>query len=189
MIRILVFADDVSYSSGLQKVLNREDMGIVGAGSDIRSLLRDSSRAEILLIQSDRSPSPELREWLNHSEAPPAVLVVSSKSSTVRAYSRLPFSNWGALPPNARGTSLAAAIRCLAEGLTVADPGLIDGGSKEISLSPREKEVIGLKEIADDLGISENTVKFHVTSLYGKLGAGNRIEAIREGIRLGLLTL
>jgi DNA-binding NarL/FixJ family response regulator len=63
-------------------------------------------------------------------------------------------------------------------------------------LTPREAEVLALlaqglanKQIAVVLGISEHTVKFHVSSIYGKLGVGNRTEAVRVGARRGLILL
>jgi len=45
------------------------------------------------------------------------------------------------------------------------------------------------KEIAARLAISEHTVKFHVASILGKLGAGSRTEAVSLGIRRGLILL
>jgi two-component system, NarL family, response regulator LiaR len=63
-------------------------------------------------------------------------------------------------------------------------------------LTPRERAVLALldrgqqnKEIAADLGISECIVKFHLSSICGKLGAGNRTEAVRIAVRQGLLEL
>lgn len=63
-------------------------------------------------------------------------------------------------------------------------------------LTPREGEVLqrlasglGNKQIADQLHISEHTVKFHVASILGKLGAGTRTEAVALGIRQGLVLL
>ena len=64
------------------------------------------------------------------------------------------------------------------------------------TLTERESEVLELlaqglanKQIALELGISEHTIKFHVSSIYTKLGVTNRIEAIRLGARLGLIVL
>ncbi len=61
-------------------------------------------------------------------------------------------------------------------------------------LTPREIEILrtmgdgfGNKEIAVRFGISENTVKFHVGSVMGKLGAGSRTEAVMLGIRHGIV--
>lgn len=64
------------------------------------------------------------------------------------------------------------------------------------ALTPREIEVLELlaeglpnKAIAARLDISDQTVKFHVSSICGKLGAANRTEAVRRAVRGGLITL
>lgn len=66
----------------------------------------------------------------------------------------------------------------------------------EEPLTPREVQVVALlaeglpnKAIASRLGISDQTVKFHVASLCGKLGASNRTEAVRLAVRGGIVTL
>jgi DNA-binding NarL/FixJ family response regulator len=63
-------------------------------------------------------------------------------------------------------------------------------------LTPREIEVLELlaeglpnKAIATRLSISDQTVKFHVSSISGKLGARNRTDAVRRAVRRGLITL
>ena len=63
-------------------------------------------------------------------------------------------------------------------------------------LTTREREVLALvaeglsnKAIAQELGISDQTVKFHVASITGKLGAANRTEAVRRAVRQGLIVL
>ena len=63
-------------------------------------------------------------------------------------------------------------------------------------LTPREVQVLELlaeglpnKAIAERLGISDQTVKFHVSSISGKLGAANRTDAVRRAVRRGLITL
>jgi len=81
------------------------------------------------------------------------------------------------------------------------DPLLLDAplqGEEQLvePLTEREAEVLQLlaqglanKQIALTLSISEHTVKFHVSGIYAKLGATNRTEAVRLGVRQGLIIL
>ena len=71
-----------------------------------------------------------------------------------------------------------------------------DDGSLVEALTPREIEVLELvaeglpnKAIAARLGISDQTVKFHLASITGKLGAANRTDAVRRAVRRGLIAL
>jgi DNA-binding NarL/FixJ family response regulator len=82
--------------------------------------------------------------------------------------------------------------------LLTSPPGLEDaeGPSVDEPLTPREIEVLELlaeglpnKAIASQLGISDQTVKFHVSSISGKLRAANRTDAVRKAVRRGLITL
>ena len=70
-----------------------------------------------------------------------------------------------------------------------------DGGLIE-SLTTREHEVLVLvadglsnREIAHDLAISEHTVKFHLASVFGKLGVSTRTEAAHRAVRLGIIQI
>ena len=84
-----------------------------------------------------------------------------------------------------------------ADAILIATPG--HGREEPIpveTLTARETEVLELlaeglsnKAIAARLGISDQTVKFHVASIGGKLGAANRTEAVRLAIRRGLIAL
>ena len=71
-----------------------------------------------------------------------------------------------------------------------------DADAVEATLTPRELDVLALmaeglsnKRIAERLGISDQTVKFHVASIGGKLNALNRTDAVRRGLRRGLISL
>jgi two-component system nitrate/nitrite response regulator NarL len=113
-----------------------------------------------------------------------------------------------ALPRDAGGESLAAAIRAAIQGLVVLDESFASALLGDVrdapppapdlveSLTPREAEVLQLlsqglpnKGIAQRLGISDHTVKFHVNAILGKLGVQSRGEAIVQAVRLGLVTL
>ncbi|MDP6039711.1 MAG: response regulator transcription factor [Candidatus Latescibacteria bacterium] len=71
---------------------------------------------------------------------------------------------------------------------------LLDSVNNPDALTARQKEVLQLlatgqlnKEIADHLNISERTVKFHVSEILAKLGAGNRTEAVAVATQRGLI--
>ena len=72
----------------------------------------------------------------------------------------------------------------------------VPNGAAPEALTPREREVLTLlaeglpnKAIAARLGISDQTVKFHVAAICGKLGAANRTDAVRLAIRGGLIAI
>jgi DNA-binding NarL/FixJ family response regulator len=102
----------------------------------------------------------------------------------------------GLLPHDASVAEVDAALRAVAAGLTVRAPrrqsrnfGPLPEGSP-VLLTPREIEVLvalgnGLsnKAAARRLGISPHTVKFHIESLFRKLGAGSRAEAVAKGLK------
>ena len=95
----------------------------------------------------------------------------------------------------ARGSGIAADALLLVPTALASD-GDEDETTVVESLTPRESEVIELvaeglsnKAIAARLGISDQTVKFHLTSITGKLGAVNRTDAVRRAVRQGLITL
>jgi NarL family two-component system response regulator YdfI len=111
------------------------------------------------------------------------------------------------LPSNATGPQIAAATEAAAVGLLVVHSSEIDAlfQAREISefpetlaeaLTSREVEVLRLlaegltnKEVAARLTLSEHTIKFHVASIMGKLGANSRTEAVMLGIRHGIVLI
>ncbi|MEZ4499836.1 MAG: response regulator transcription factor [Thermomicrobiales bacterium] len=112
------------------------------------------------------------------------------------------------LPAEVDGGALYAAVRAVAQGLSVIDTGfagsagvvwrqpLIHASEHADQLTARETEVLNLvaqgwpnKTIASTLGISEHTVKFHVGSILGKLGAESRTEAVTIATRRGIVVI
>jgi DNA-binding NarL/FixJ family response regulator len=95
-----------------------------------------------------------------------------------------------------------AGILVVADGEGQPDVNVVQAdGTHEEAVAPealtvREQEVLELlveglsnRRAAGRLGISEHTVKFHVASIYGKLGASSRADVIRRAARRGLITI
>jgi DNA-binding NarL/FixJ family response regulator len=130
------------------------------------------------------------------------VLLVGSPSDRARLRAELN----GALEIGGEFATLAAARAADAgvDVIVVAEGGIrsapahddTDDAEFEEPLTAREVQVLELlaeglpnKAIAARLGISDQTVKFHVSSISGKLGAANRTDAVRRAVRRGLITL
>ena len=84
----------------------------------------------------------------------------------------------------------------LAVSATSRAPHAVPDGRLVEELTARERDVLGLvaegrpnREIALRLGISEHTVKFHLASLFGKLQASTRTQAVRRALEWGLIDL
>jgi DNA-binding NarL/FixJ family response regulator len=130
------------------------------------------------------------------------VLLVGSPSDRARLRAELN----GALEVAGEFATLAAARAADlgVDAIVVAEDGArsvpaddgTDDSAFEEALTAREVQVLELlaeglpnKAIAARLGISDQTVKFHVSSISGKLGAANRTDAVRRAVRSGLITL
>lgn len=134
------------------------------------------------------------------------MLWLHSTSEGVMALDAVPDRPIGRLPVGATDVQLAAAVNALAHGLSVSLPEAIHlpysvvppAATEELAepLTARELEVLELmakglanREIADALGISSHTAKFHVAQILDKTGSATRTEAVRQGLRLGLIGL
>lgn len=146
--------------------------------------------------------------WLADPEAladAPAVVALGSPDWAA-LLPELVAGGWAALPADATPAELLAGVLGAAAGLAVLPPGQVgvpensdDADEPELSditLTPRELDVLNLlalglsnKRAARDLGVSESTVKFHVASLYSKLGVQSRAGAVARGIGLGLVSV
>ena len=135
------------------------------------------------------------------------VVLVGSVSDCARLRARLAGTSID-IVDEARTLAAARAAGIDADAFMLASPPLqTDRGEfhdrldvtdrvKEEPLTPREIQVLELlaeglpnKAIAARLDISDQTVKFHVSSICGKLGAANRTDAVRRALRRGLITL
>ena len=108
------------------------------------------------------------------------------------------------LRDDATAEELAAAIAAARAGLVALHPDALSGAAAAraaprggaAALTPREIEILEMmaegmsnRTIAGRLGISSQTVKFHVASILAKLGAASRTEAVTFGVRRGLIAL
>lgn len=171
--------------------------------------LAEAPPIDVLLVTSTAGLDAA---WLDDSDAPPAVLLLTDQdpegsAAALAALARLPLRGWGLLPLDTGRSELLAAIHAVYEGLAVAPPGLLsmasgprafppDADQGAPTLTAREVQVLGLlvqgmanKQIALALGISEHTVKFHISGIYQKLGVANRAEAVRRAVQQGLVYL
>ena len=112
----------------------------------------------------------------------------------------------GILSIHATAAQLHAALLAIRCGLQVVDPAFMRANAAEPAppkpaffteeLTTREQQVLTLmaeglanKEISSRLGISTHTVKFHISSILGKLNAASRTEAVSIGVKSGRLVI
>lgn len=203
-VRVLVIAEDPLVRANLAGIV-RSDPGLLLAGQELppsppeRSLV--SPRPEVILWDAGwRNETAEGWEALAQ-EGAAVVLLVRDETAGRSAWAA---GARGVLSRDAAAARIQAALAAAGQGLVVLDAGVF--GSPESrpapdlqpaeSLTERELEVLRLvgeglsnKEIAARLSISESTVKFHVNSILGKLGAQSRTEAAMIAARAGLIPL
>ncbi len=206
-LRVLVVSDDPLARTGLALLLaDRNGLVVSGqAGTDDDWPGPDEPGAPHVLVWDlglgPQTGLPFLREAAD--PAGPSILAIVADETD--AQEALAAGARGALPRNADGDRLAAALRALAQGLLILDDSFAPlllrntpAPPEELAepLTPRELEVLQLlsqglpnKRIAQRLGISEHTAKFHVNAILGKLGVQSRSEAIVHAVRLGLVVL
>jgi DNA-binding NarL/FixJ family response regulator len=123
------------------------------------------------------------------------VVIVGAPPARARLHARLPEGI--EVVGEARTIREARALGAAADAFLVADGAREEREAVDIEpLTTREHEVLELlalglanKSIAGRLGISDQTVKFHVASICGKLGAVNRTDAVHRALQYGLLPL
>ena len=169
----------------------------------------EAARYDVLLVDlgSERAAG-----WLRNLGAeplPPAIILLTEEARRTLGAEALRVGVRALLPRRASGEEIIAAIEAVATGLIVIHPdtvGLfhpVPSASRQADaviarqpLTPREIEVLGMiaeglgnKIIAARLGISQHTVKFHIASIFVKLNAGSRTEAVTIGVRQGLILI
>ncbi len=213
MIKVVVAAPSLALRAGLRALLAADpEIDVVGEAATISAARRIEPLVDVLVAAGsaaesleDLSGSPGIH--ISADSSPPALLLlVGDQPDSPRPPNSLGWRAWGLLPVDCSAEELLAAVKALQHGLLVGDPSLmqpylpsmVENTEEEPveALTEREAQVLqrlaqGLanKQIAVSLGISEHTVKFHVSAIYSKLGATNRTEAVRIGVRQGIIVL
>lgn len=206
MIRVLIVDDHPVVHDGVAAVLNRTpDIRLVESVETIDAAVSavNAAAPDVVLLDIRLSGTDGLSEIGKLLAVRPGLRVVMFSAYDLDEYV------FGAIRAGARGYvlkgagggELIAAIRKVHAGESYLSPSLstklVDemqsrGGSR--LLTARELMVLRLvaaglpnREIATSLGISERTVKFHVTTILNKLGADNRAQAVALAARRGIL--
>ncbi len=218
-LKVLIVADDPLARAGLAAALTHgAGVTVVGqiegksATPSALEVFRPTVVVWDLGWESDGGPAAGLEQLSALSEgAIPIVALVSDQRQAVGAWLA---GSRGLLLRASPGANLRAAVTAVSQGLMTLDPELSPAllpsversGEKpagpEFSepttreLTPRETQVLQLlaeglpnKVIASQLDISEHTVKFHINSIMGKLGAQSRTDAVMRATRSGLILL
>jgi DNA-binding NarL/FixJ family response regulator len=201
VIRVLIVDDQVLIRDGLRSLLSAQlDLEVVGDAED------GAAAIELIhqLTQADQAPDVvllDIRMPVMDGVAATEQIVTKFPGCRVLILTTFDDEEYvsQAVRHGARGyllkgtpaTDLAMAIRSIYQGYSYLGPGLMAKamsppvlGSLESDLTPREQQVLQLlaqgsenREIAHSLGISERTVKNHITNILTRLGLKNRTQA------------
>lgn len=215
--RVLVVAESPVVRAGLESILVREsDVTVVGGVSSgdgtLAQQIEEHDPDVVLLELGPEDEADVARPVLVSAPSggrAPAVVVIAQSPDGALVAAALRSGARVVLARDATGEEIVAATRAAAAGLAAFPSALMDGvlraapsparesaAAPDAELSPRELEVLrmlaeglGNKQIAGRLGVSEHTVKFHLGSIFQKLHASTRTEAVTIGLRRGLLLL
>lgn len=217
MTSVLVVATDLIVRAGLESILRTSpELSVVGIASNtdtLAALIATRSPDVVLMelgLQDDETVSEKLVTLSTLATPTPTIVALTDAASSDWITEALRLGIRAVLPRSATAEEILHTVVAVAAGLVVLHPDVIDvllpilpsvGRTVDDSapvqaLTPREIEVLGMiaeglgnKAIARRLGISEHTVKFHVSSIFTKLNASSRTEAVTLGARQGLIML
>jgi DNA-binding NarL/FixJ family response regulator len=165
-----------------------------------------ASKSDVLVADLDTSAlAAAMIHFLEEAPAGTGTVALIDEPEPVWVRSALAASINAILARDAGADDLQLALRAADAGFVLLHPTSVRGLAPDNSphttddavsedLTAREAQILrlvsfglGNKEIAGKLAISEHTVKFHMSSILGKLNAGSRTEAVTLGIRRGLI--
>ncbi len=179
-----------------REVLEESGLHVIGHVPGPAAMPRDES-ADVVLLTDDRLLEEIGDQW--RDRVAPAIVVLTNDERIAPALASLGLHGWGVVGHDSRVADIAAAVAAAARGFAVT-PATSEAADAEESipleaLTAREREVLQLvseglpnKAIAARLGVSDHTVKFHLSSIFGKLGVSTRTEAVRAAVRAGLIS-
>ena len=208
-IRILVADDHPIVRDGLVAILSAhpgfEVVGEAGDGVEtLRHVVERRPDVVLLDLEMPTMDGVEVLQRLRQSGSSARVIVFTAFDTDDRILAAVRAGAQGYLLKGAPRDEIFEAVRIVHAGNSllqpvvasrllrqVSDDGVVAQGIR--SLTSRELEVLRLvmrglqnKEIAHELVVTERTVKFHVSSILMKLGAGNRTEAVAIATKYGL---
>ena len=207
MIRVMVVDDHPIVRQGLVSVLGDEDdLEVVGEARTGREAVALASRLQpdvvLLDLEMPDLDGVEAIPQLLGARPGLAVLVFTAYDTDERVLGAVRAGARGYLLKGASADEIARGIRSVHAGGSYLEPRVASKLLAEVTsphrpasaLSERERDVLRLvaeglptKQIALNLSISERTVKFHVNSIFHKLGADNRAQAVALAVQRGLL--
>lgn len=206
MIRILVIDDHPVVREGLVSSLEDDpEFEVVGAAGSLEEALPQvtARRPDVILLDLElpRVDGLSAIPILGGAHADARILILTAYDTDERVLGAIRSGARGYLLKGAPLSEIARAIRAVHAGETYLEPRIaskvvaeLGPGRKSGALSRREREVLRLiadgqsnKQIAQSLGITERTVKFHVASVLNKLGAENRAQAVALAGQRGLI--
>jgi DNA-binding NarL/FixJ family response regulator len=202
-IRLLLVDDHPVVRRGLRGYLELEpDFTVVGeAGDGDEALKAIADLAPDVVLLDLKMPGLDGQGVLERLEQDgPRILVLTSATDAERVPAAIAAGAAGFVYKDIDPDALASAIRTIHSGQMLLAPvamrGLMSGNggtSTAPSLTPRESQVLGLiakgqtnRQIARALGVSEKTVKTHVTNLLRRIGAADRTQAALWAVRHGI---
>lgn len=205
-IKIFVADDHPIVREGLVAVLETQaDFEIVGEAADGQQVIEKvlETEADILFLDlaMPHKDGVQVIEFLQQQNSPIKVIIFTVFDTDERIITAIKAGAKGYLLKGASRQEIFNAVRVVSQGGSLLQPAIASKVFQHISqevaaLSPREMEVLkllskGLKNstVAQELFISERTVKFHVSAILSKLGVKNRTEAVQLAVKRGLIDL
>lgn len=210
-IRILVADDHPVVREGLVMILETQpDFLVVGEAENGGDAVRMTAQLQpdviLLDLEMPELDGVEAMQQLQNICPEVSVLVFTAFDTDDRIVGAVQAGAKGYLLKGAPRDEIFKAIRVLKEGGTLLQPVVVSKLMQHVradredqpveTLTDREMEVLRLlgrgstnREIGTALVITERTVKFHISSILGKLGAGNRTEAVTLAVQKGLISL